>query len=866
MSLTATSQRRLRKALATGVATCAVLPLLVATAHAAPTRTPQKPVKTYSASLQDAVGGRAVRTLDWRTPSVELRFDLSDAEIVSELSLTLSADPLPGVDPSLPITVQFNNGAPVELSTDGRGFDATVTLDPRRARARGNVLSLSHAVPCDVKTGGFTINLDESRLQVASRTRSRSLQLREVESRLGASAFAPASVGLIAQGSDASRLHMLGAQAIGLRMDTIPEFRTTTDATDFDIIMVPRHELHRYTTEDTILSRTGPRIELSREHSDRLFLTGDTDAEVLQSVQAFARHLLPRSRRAATSPGELSVQSPLDYARTRVDGVVRLDALSVTTASLREYTFDVPDPAAARGDLVLRLTRDESTAPGARLKAVLNGESLGEARLDGRRKTVSYPIKASQLRGSNNRLELTTKAAPNADTCHGAAPFIAIGAGSKLRLSATQPSPPTDLSRLAANGSVFAANAGADTDIVLPKDDAAFAGALRVVAKLGQATGQGWTLASVSRGDVSGNGTRHRLVIEPFHAIESDVAALAPRGLRSAWRGTPLQGHNRLASVERFAGLDAEDAVRMAARSLRASGDVGAGGVASVFPGEGNQLIAVVSNTPGVSFQAALEPLIGDAHWNGMSGSVSRWNGDAIVLAQTAIPLADDHQQNPPATSWSQRLAELDIAPPVPADMRWPEIDLPTLDAVSARVAAWWPDRTPKAEDGGAVFRPRFDTAQPNVPSGEPFKADAVPEPITSMVEVVAVDASQPAAQGASPTPQPAPVRSAPRLRGRIDLGARTRTTATRRTVSVRHWIRDTRRSVRTQLRRLEVKASRARADLRRRSGLRKPNVRGLRVGGYEIAPAMLLVVLASLLSVIGLGFVTATRRGSGHH
>ena len=869
--------------LATGVA---ALPLLVASsALAAPLRTPIKAEKSYAASLQDATNERAVRTLDWRTPSVELRFDLSKADVINDLSVTISADPLPGVDPSLPLTVQFNNGEPMPIRTSGQGFDATVSLDASRVRAVGNVLRLSHAVPCGTKTGGYAISLDRSRIDMRARPKSRRLQLREFESRLSASAFAPETVGLIATGPQATQLQALGAQAVGLRMASVPDFRTTLAGTDFDIVMAKRSELYRYTTESDILSGEGAAIALSREHPDRLFLTGDTDAQVLQTVRAFSTSYLPRSRRSQTSPGEVLMQSPLDYARTTVDGTVRLDALSLTSGALREYVFDVADPAASSGDLVLRLTRDSSTEPGAALKAVLNGESLGEARLDGRRKTVSYPIREGQLRGSGNRLELTTKAANDTDACAGPSPFISIGEGSKLRLSADVPSAPTDLSRLSANGSVFGQDQGANAQIVLPSRAADFNAALRVVARLGTATGHGWTRASFHRGDAPAT-DQHVLLIEPFDQIDASVRTLAPRGLQSAWRGQPTDGSNRLASAERFASLDGEEAVRLAARRLKASGRVGAGGVAAVFPGQPGQLIGVISNTPGRSFSASIEPLATDAHWNGMSGGVSRWNERAVVMAQAALPapgIAGPMDTRDDKNLW-ERFASFDLDTSGMPDFSWPEFDLADraggwMDSARNAVSGVM-DRGSAAPDTASYTLPDFGEASapavgsvptPRVKPAAMRVAEAprvvappkVAAPKVAVPKVAVPKASPPKVTAPKATVLPAKaapqLAPPPALRGTIDLS---KVSAPKAGWSFKRLRRD----VRSAIRRAEVKAGRWRRSLRNRTGMGKAELPGIRLGGYEIPPVMWMLLMAATLCVIGLGFITATGRGSNHH
>lgn len=874
------------------ISSAVLLPLAMpALAEAAPLRTPERAEARYSAALDAATGERAVATLDRRTPVAEMRFDLSQADIIKDLSLTISADPLPGVDPSLPLMVQFNNGAPVRLTTRGQGFDATVSLDTTRARALGNSLRFTHAVPCDATSGGYTLNLDESRLDLRARAKSRSLQMREVESRLSASAFAPDTVGLVASGANATTLQALGAQAIGLRMSSIPDFATTTNS-DFSLIMLPRAELYRYTSDESILSGKGAAIELSRDYPTRLFLTGDTDAEVLQSVQAFAQHYLPRSRRSSTSPGEVRVQAPLDYKRTRVAGTQALDSLSVTTGAMREYGFDVADPAATSGQLILRLTRDRQTAPGARMKAVLNGVSLGEARMDNRRKTVAYDIRPGMLVGANNRLTLSTKAASDSDACNASEPFIVIGAGSKLVLDSGNASPATDLSRLAASGSVFASDDGANTAVVLPTGTRDYRAALRITAKLARAHGRGWTQAQFTRGTAPDTDA-HILSIEPFGQLDASVKALAPRGLQTAWRGQKTGGENRLASIERFASLDAEEAVRLAARRLRASGEVGAGGVAAVYPGEPGQLLGVITNTPGRSFAGAIEPLASDAHWNGMSGGVTRWNDRSVVMAQAAIPapgIAVPEVEQP--APWT-RFAGLEL--PALPDFDLPSLPSVDLSGVRETVSDRWhalTTRTPETvENWGAGYASQaqneaFAMQNPGVPSATPASKPVVKvaentAPGRSLPTIKLPEVTLPKIKRPDATPaavdayvaKAAPATALPKLRGTIDLSEKRHAPKSRFAISQGDWemrggelkrkIAGFGTTLRSKLRDAEVATSRTRRNLAERSGIRTPDVPGVKVGPYVLPPAALLLILAFLLAIIGLVTSKSSMRGA---
>lgn len=685
------------------ISSVAALPLLVGTAWAEPINptvsdsvetiaaeimieaADAKPVtRTYTASLQDATRDRETRTLDWRNPQVELRFDLSHADIIDALSVTLSADPLDGVDPSIPVIVQFNGGKSIEIPTNGRSFDSIIDLDRARVRETGNVLRLSYATRCDAPAGGYRLNLNESQLQVSAYPRSRRLQLREVEKRFASLTFAPETIGLLSGGAEQTKLQALAAQGIGLRMAKIPDFRLSAGESDFDLIMITRDQLSDYTADAEILSGTGPSITLSKTEPNRLFLTGDTPEDVMASVSAFASAFLPYSRRSMTTPIEVMAQSPLDVDRNLIVEKATLDLLTVQTGTHREYMFDVADPAASKGDLVLRLNRDGQTQKGTRLTATLNGIDLGEAKVRGKRKTVAYPIDKGLLLGTGNRLELTTQDANNRPRCGASVPFIAIAEGSELRLSAEFPTPPSDLSRFAANGSLFSEARGADTVMVLPERDQDFTTSLTVVAKLAQASGRGWVDADFNRGKTDLK-NRHILIIEPYAQIERAFRLTAPRGLQSAWRGQG-QGDGQFNTIEQFASLNGEDVVRQASANIRTTGLIQAGGVAAIYPDDAGYLIGIISNTAESSFASAMQPLLTDMHWNGLKGAVTRWNDSAVIMAQAALPMPELGLPDLPAKPMSLTERAKEMAAQM-GQVEWPR---PNVDGLGGWIDTRW--------------------------------------------------------------------------------------------------------------------------------------------------------------------------------
>lgn len=771
---------------------------------------PELEPRDYSVSLQDATRDLSIRTLDWRMPQVELRFDLSHADITQALSVTLSADPLPGVDATIPLMIQFNGSDPIEIETRGNTTNTVIDLDPGRARDTGNVLRVSYATSCKAPVGGYQINLDRSRLDLTALPKGHQLELRDVERRFSSLTFAPKTVGLISNGDMATKGQALAAQGVGLRTDKIPTFLISPRQSDFDIIMLTRSDLIEFTQDDAVLLSAGPLIALSNTHANRLFLTGDTEAEVLEAVSAFATASLPDSRLSMTTPDIVFAQSPLDVDRRLVDGSANLDVLTVQTGTQRDYVFDVTDPSASEGDLILRLNRDEQTQAGTRLKASLNGVDLGEDAIRGRRKTVSYPIRKGLLLGTGNRLELTTQDANNRPRCGASVPFIAISEGSELRLNAALPTPPSDLSRFAANGSLFGQDAGAETVMVLPETDRDFTSALTVVAKLARASGRGWIDAEFARGQTELT-DKHTLIIEPHSDIEREFRIDAPLALQSAWRGqNPDVDDSQF--VERFASLDGESAVRQAAFTLRSANATHSGGVAAIFPVDGGRLVGVISNTANSDFAAAIQPLTNDLHWNGLKGGVTQWDEQDVIMAQAALPMPViqpfTETIEPTTVSLSLGDRAKGLASNLP-ELRFPK---PQTEALTRWIDGRWTE---------------FSTArQSDIMTVEPFKADTVTTPQPETIGENTVEAVQRPTITLPHSLSPALVQpAASGLQGQVETFGNV--------------------------------AADLRADLWRHLDIPEQDMKSARLGQAQIIPAALTLIVLFLMFLVGLTFAS---------
>jgi len=165
---------------------------------------------------------QTTRQLDWRQPSLELQFDLPPSERTSEIVLTLSADPLTRVVPSAPLQVQFNNGNPVPVLSNGLGFEARLPLDAAQARDRRNTIRITYPAPSGSDCvapihGAWAIDLAESTLMMKGRAQTRHMSLAEIDDTLGAPFLSPKTVGLIARGPNGPDTQALAAPGIALR-------------------------------------------------------------------------------------------------------------------------------------------------------------------------------------------------------------------------------------------------------------------------------------------------------------------------------------------------------------------------------------------------------------------------------------------------------------------------------------------------------------------------------------------------------------------------------------------------------------------------------------------------------------------------
>jgi len=666
---------------------------LPVTANAA-VYTPEGRTTVYKTSLA-AVEGLDARVLDWRNPSVEFTFDASDTDWTDGLELLLSADPLGKVNRRTPLMVQFNNGKPTPVITRGQGFDARIKLDKARIRPHNNKIRFTYNTPAGAdclnpEHGGWRLDFKNSLIIIKARAKARNYELREVEARLSNPTTAPKSVRILARGQNTAKLQALAAQGMGLRMDNTPEFKTSSGTSEFDIILGRRDQLYGWVSDTKILDGNGPRILVHKGRPMRLIITGDTDIEVMETAKSFATYELPNAYRPVTSLGEMNMQSALGSSVSRVDGTAKLTDLgggyfgSGWGPKPQKFTFDVSDPIASTGEILLRIGRDKAVSDNSRVSVNLNGKSLGFTALNKSRKSVAFDIPAGTLQGTDNILSITPALEMNGVSgCNftQTSPGLYLGDGSKLKIETPVPSLVAELSKMTATGAPFSIEQGADTVVMLPAASSRdYNASLKVLAKLAKSSGHGWTNANYMRSTNLGvvGADKNVLVIGPSASFDRAIRDGAPKGLSSALKGQTLNGNNRVASIDRFAASDETTTIRQYAQRQAQAGRISNGGVAALYPSplSDGKVMGVITNVPGRSFSSVASQLIQSKAWNAMEGSVARWDGSKVIMAQTAMAVPGFIGSAPkPTTLGKFTLPEFDLP-----DINWPKFDRETFE------------------------------------------------------------------------------------------------------------------------------------------------------------------------------------------
>ena len=662
----------LKRAFLRGSALNALLPVLMAgtvsgifaaPAMAGSLNTPLSAQIIYQAAFDDLMDTDA-HLLDWRSPSVDIYFDVPESDWIDGAELLLSAQPSAksrtNVSTHMPVMVSLNGAQSVPVYAKGRGFDARITLNKTHMRRSRNKLTIRYHAPAPPnclsdKTGAWNIDFSRSSVVVKARPKSRDFRIGEFDKRFEMATTAPKSVSITAKGANALTLQMLAAQGVGQRAKTLPDFTLTPGRADVEIIMGRRDELPRSVTDKSILRESGPRAAVHQGRPMRLILTGDTDAQVLYMAQTFAAHALPGTRRNQVSGGEIEMQRSYDNRAALVTKSAKLYTLPGTSigeewgTTARIHTFNVADPAVSSGRVLLRLSSNKHVSEDSTVQVKLNGESLGYSPVDRLRKSVAFDIPQGSLNAANNKLEILPALSPKdtSEPCGylATSPGFSIGEGSRIDLRRNDTSPMTELSRFAATGAPFSTNEGEDTVIVMASSTSQNrAASLKILARLAKASGQSWTQARVAKaGELGADySDKNVLILGPKTRAVDTLFKAGPKSLNAAISGELLRGGDiyQTASMDTFAAADEAETMRLYAAKQNQNSRILRGGVAALYPSplSDTRLVGVISTSSGGSFKTAANQLVKDDHWNQLEGSVTRWNSSNVLMAQTAIP------------------------------------------------------------------------------------------------------------------------------------------------------------------------------------------------------------------------------------
>ncbi len=646
------------------------------------------------AELTQAQTSLTTRTLDWQQPSLELYFDLPPAERISDIVLTLSADPLTRVAKNAPLEIQFNNSKPVPVLSNGRGFEARLPFDTARSRSRRNVIRISYPVPEGAECvapahGAWSIDLSASTLRMSGRAQKRHMSLSEVSDFLSQPGLSPAKVGLIARGPHGTDMQALAAQGIALRTPGVPKFSVSSQGNDFNVVMVTRDRLFDVTDDPMILNSAGARIFVPRGRPTELIFTADTDDEIVQMMKIFATRKLPNTRRPISSIGELNLQNRLDSHISKIEGKTALQDLAVASniaPGSQSFRFGVLDPLASSGELLLRVSSSEDMSNSSRLRIALNGKVLGATKLDKKRKSVAFDIKPGALNTTSNILNIVPDLDPpkgyECPSLTAEAPNFSLGDGSRIALKVNAPSPVTELSSLTSTGGLFAQS---ESSIALPKGTSDYQSALRILGRLAKSAGHGMTLADYTRG-ASLPADKHRLIIGPSQMAKVHISG-APKALRDALSGYSSTGENLLeANFESYASAGSFESSMNLAANQQSSRKIAQGGIASLYGAGNGTLTGIITSAPGESFSRAGLSLVELDHWNALQGGVARWTSSSVVMAQTAQsdfgikkPILRKSFELPDIGFSSVRLPEFDWPVSTWSEIEWPRFDIPQV-------------------------------------------------------------------------------------------------------------------------------------------------------------------------------------------
>ncbi len=598
---------------------------------------------TTSANLAE-LSGFEEQILDWRRPFTTVNFDVPGGNYANGLTLKLSATPQKGVSSSTPLMISLNNGKPIPVRSNGYRFDAEIKLETLRLRATGNELKITYKTPsgqdCLLPNhGSWTVDMARSKLVMKSRDRSRSYRLNEVESRLSSALTAPSKVSIVARGAQKTAFEALSAQAIGLRVDDIPRISLKPANTPFSIYVGTRRDLARYNLDaPKIMAASGPVLGLAEGRPMKLVLTGDTEDEVLALSKSFARNHLPHVRRTLVSLGEMEMQTALSPIHLKPGSSTKLYDIGpvefdfVYRPNPVVLTFATSDTHQGEGELLLDINRNGSVANESVMNVTLNGKPLGTTQLNKNRKKISFPIPAGTLRAGDNEMVITPVLEAKSTGCTDwmDAPGVGLGQKSHLKLGAA--SHEQALSSFASSGGVFAANFGSDTQIILPRAGTQDrASALRILAMSSKTSGHAMSNASFNTAANAATSRKNIVAIVPSRDLSKTLLQGAPQAFKDGLVRSTIPLTSDLQPVL-VAGVNEGAAFALAAQSSQQR--VQMGGLAAIYTTSAGKNVVAFSAAPGVRFTSMADKLVRPAHWQQLSGSVTRWNSRRVLSVQ----------------------------------------------------------------------------------------------------------------------------------------------------------------------------------------------------------------------------------------
>ena len=607
-----------RFALALLVGAVLAAPLAVEAAAPSPGLRVESAQRVSDTLVLSSLSGGSEALLDWRTPVREFGFTLPPADWTESLTLTLSADPIGGSpqEGRQDILVSLNGAAPERLELSRRGFVAELDLPTSALRAGTNTLRLALAprgACLSAADGGWDVDLARSTLETTARAQSRSLFLADVEDLFARPRVGELTVGVRAFG-DRDALDALIVQGAALRASAPLRVRLDRPG-DIEVIAGTRAQIASQVGDRVILDGTGALVAVHEGRPARLVITGDTEAEVREGVDAFAVHHLPRQQRRVTSPGALELSPRLGgeraqlARRTGIGALGGLDFSGNWGAGADSVRFDVPDPADADARVVLDFRRADFVAPESHVDVEINGRPLGRTVLDASRVKMDAHVPQGWLRGRDNvlRVEPDLRPASGYSGGEGCAPSVAasglnVAKGSRIELRGSSATAATDLAALVATGGRLADARGEGTQVLLPAARADREAALAILGQLSKSVGEGLTAARYgSEGD----------------AVDADADLLA---FGRAPEGVKMPRN-----------------VALAARG-------GADGVVGLFP-ESGRWVGLFAPAPGRSLATVRSALAGES-WNDLQGGVMRVRrAGTPELVQTAF--ADPSGESP---------------------------------------------------------------------------------------------------------------------------------------------------------------------------------------------------------------------------